>query len=78
MIKDVIDMVAEKLTEDGFDGLVNDNGECGCELGDLAPCGQIESSCMQAYKSAHSVTGVVVFSTERNLPDKRIEAIGEV
>ena len=32
------------LTENGYDGLRNPNGECACKIGDLAPC---ESDCLQ-------------------------------
>lgn len=34
----VKDMVAAFLRRGGYDGLVNCDGECGCSLGDLAPC----------------------------------------
>lgn len=45
----VLDMVAEALKAKGFDGL-HYEGECGCSVDDLAPCGQIDSHCEAGYK----------------------------
>ena len=38
------------LEANGYDGLFNENGECGCTLDDLAPCGQITGDCRAGYK----------------------------
>lgn len=46
----VIQMVRLHLQANSFDGLVNQDIECGCELGDLAPCGEIGGSCQAGYK----------------------------
>jgi hypothetical protein len=35
-IKEIIE---KHLRDNGFDGLFNADGECGCELDDLVPCG---------------------------------------
>jgi len=45
------EIVAEYLKEHGFDGLVEEDGECGCELADLFPC-QNENAlfCQAGYK----------------------------
>jgi hypothetical protein len=32
------DIIETSLVEDGFDGLCNPMLECGCFIGDLAPC----------------------------------------
>ena len=37
----VIEMVAEHLRQNGYDGLYDAYGECACEVDDLAPCGHI-------------------------------------
>ncbi|MGY5852438.1 MAG: hypothetical protein RTU92_02600 [Candidatus Thorarchaeota archaeon] len=45
------EIVAEYLKKNGFDGLVEEDGECGCELDDLFPC-QNEGAlfCQAGYK----------------------------
>ena len=44
----VIQIVEKYLRDIGADGLVEEFGECGCLLGDIAPCGDIESGCEPA------------------------------
>lgn len=47
----VIDIVANYLRKNGFDGLVSSCGECGCELNDLASCDSAEIlACRPGYK----------------------------
>lgn len=46
----VIEIVAEHLKTNGFDGLVNGDAPCGCELGDLVPCGSDFGQCKPGYK----------------------------
>jgi len=46
----VIEIVREYLEKNGFDGLFNEQGECACELNDLAPCGEIGVDCEAGYK----------------------------
>jgi len=41
----VLEMVGKYLEENGFDGLFNRDGECACEMGDLAPCDQVGADC---------------------------------
>ena len=46
----VITIIADHLRANGFDGLVNLDAECACELGDLAPfCDDIRS-CNPGYR----------------------------
>lgn len=45
----VIEMVAAALKSGGFDGLFNTDGECACQVGDLAPCGEICEGCEAGY-----------------------------
>ena len=42
----VLELVAQNLRQLGADGLCN--GECGCELGDLAPCNDYMGDCVPA------------------------------
>lgn len=43
-------MVSDRLRADGFDGLVSEDRDCGCVLGDLAPCGEIREDCEAAHR----------------------------
>lgn len=36
------ELIEEGLKKKGFDGLFNADLECGCVLGDLEPCGNID------------------------------------
>lgn len=46
----VIEIVSAHLIANGFDGLVQPAAECGCELGDLAPCAGCIDTCEPAYR----------------------------
>ena len=46
----VVQMVERFLRKNGYDGLFQPEGPCGCELGDIAPCGQIGGDCEAGYK----------------------------
>lgn len=48
----VAEIISGLLETMGFDGLVNADGECGCEVGDLFPCSCSENlrGCEPAYK----------------------------
>lgn len=43
------EIIAKHLTDNGFDGLVYP-GECGCEVDDIAPCGEYCLDCEPGYK----------------------------
>lgn len=45
-----IEVIKEYLEKNGFDGLYNNDNECGCELPDLAPCMNDISQCEVGYK----------------------------
>ena len=49
MNKKVIEIVAEHLRANGFSGLRNE-GECGCEVDHLQPCGEDFAQCEPGYK----------------------------
>lgn len=44
------EIVKNYLEQNGFGGLFNSDGECGCELPDLMPCDQPSESCCAGYK----------------------------
>lgn len=46
----VIDIVYEWLEQNGYDGLVDVDNECGCQLSDLAPCEMLGQDCEAGYK----------------------------
>jgi hypothetical protein len=46
----VIKIIAEHLTANGYGGLAAEDAECGCELADLAPCGNVGHLCEPGYK----------------------------
>jgi len=48
---DVKEIIKEYLSKNGYDGLVNAEGECGCLSDDLAPCDNMESECLPGYKT---------------------------
>lgn len=43
-------ILEEWLKANGFDGLYSD--DCGCEIGDLAPCDEPMTACEPGYLSA--------------------------
>ena len=44
----VFEIVEAHLIANGFDGLYSPS-ECGCKLGDLAPCGEMKGDCEPGY-----------------------------
>jgi len=46
---DVITILEFWLRKNGFDGLYQP-GECGCEIGELCPCGEPAPDCQAGYK----------------------------
>jgi hypothetical protein len=45
----VLKIVSDHLVRNGFAGLVSDDRECACLVGDLAPCEQIGELCEPGY-----------------------------
>lgn len=48
----VIEIVKEHLRQNGFDGLCNNETECGCHLEDFHICGENFADCVPAYRHA--------------------------
>jgi hypothetical protein len=49
--KTVMDIIRQYLRREGYDGLVDAEGECGCLIDDLAPCESDEIvGCRPGYK----------------------------
>ena len=47
----VKELIKQYAKENGFDGLVHDWGECGCEIDDLCPCELSDlADCAFGYK----------------------------
>ena len=65
--KTVREIVKDWLIHHGYDGLYNDNGECGCIIDDLIPC-QSEGieECKAGYK-------VIITEENKNRLDKNGE-----
>lgn len=49
-MKRVIEIVKAHLVAGGFDGLLQEDAECGCELADLVPCCGDFGGCTPAYR----------------------------
>lgn len=50
MTTTVKQMVKTHLEANGFDGLVNVRGQCGCEVSDLMPCQEEQADCVAGHK----------------------------
>jgi hypothetical protein len=42
-------LLQQYLVDNGYDGLVSQDGECGCLLDDLFPCDEPDGRCCPAY-----------------------------
>lgn len=47
---DVREIIKKYLVDNEYDGLVNEDGECGCQVGDLFPCGDPSPFCEAGHK----------------------------
>lgn len=54
----VLEIVTERLTADGYDGLYNPDTGCACEVGHLAPCGEISGDCIASHRRTPEISGV--------------------
>ena len=44
------DIIRKWLEQQGYDGLYNDEHQCGCLLDDLMPCGYTDDRCEAGYR----------------------------
>jgi len=44
------EIIIKYLTDNGYDGLYNNDDDCGCGIDDLLPCGASPDDCKPAYK----------------------------
>jgi hypothetical protein len=68
IMKTVEEIIKEYLKANGFDGLFNEEGECACEINDLATCGCIFMDCEPGYR-ADDPTGDYDFLIVRRKPE---------
>lgn len=66
-------IIEEYLKANGYDGLYNDVGECGCEIGDLFTCGFTEYTCEPAHKEKPDPDGEFGDAEWVMVPGKRGE-----
>ena len=65
-------IIAAWLKENNYDGLVQENCECGCEISDLMPCDNFSLSCSAGYKKdADPSTGYDFVITKKGSENKR-------
>lgn len=68
-----VDIIRKWLNENGFDGLMNTEGDpCGCHLGDFMPCGgEYVVDCKAAYKRTckHNPQSFCMVSKKDTDPD---------
>jgi hypothetical protein len=58
------------LIENQYDGLCN--RDCGCDVDDIAPCGQIGTDCQPAYRVAYPFEGGVwIYQASPEIDEKR-------
>ncbi len=54
---EVLEIVKAFLVTNHYDGLVEEYGECACEIADLAPCGQLVNDCSAGYRTTEVPQG---------------------
>ena len=55
-------MIKHYLIENKFDGVCREG--CGCEISELAPCGNMQNDCAAGYKKTHSSNGMWIITTD--------------
>lgn len=60
-------IVRKALVEMGADGLCHPDSECGCDVNDLAPCGDLGSECQPAYRKRCEKCGEDAFFPQRRI-----------
>jgi hypothetical protein len=68
------EIISKYLTDNGYEGLFNSDGECGCLLDDLCPCDGEIAECQPGYKLPGNEE--YDFSIGAEKPDKKGEKDG--
>lgn len=69
------DVICEYLKRYGYDGLVSEDRECGCIIGDLFPCDAVFENCLPAYNhTTDSHPKFPCFRMQTNKPRKKRKA----
>lgn len=78
-MSNLLDVVKAGLEKTGYDGLLNECGECGCKNSDLFPGNCFTEDCLPAYIHIHSKRPELwAMSTHKSgLTDADIELICE-
>jgi hypothetical protein len=58
---EVSEIVARWLEENGYDGLVDQDSECGCQISDLMPCEMPCQTCRAGHKRESDECGFLIF-----------------
>lgn len=78
---DVREIIQQYLQNCGYDGLYNSEGECACEIGDIAPCESLSLDCKAGYKRVDEA-GVYDFVVsgirEADVKARQLDAIKEL
>ena len=48
-MKNIKEILQAYLRVNGFDGFYNRDGECGCSVDDMMPCGECSGECAPGY-----------------------------
>jgi hypothetical protein len=67
------EVIKEYLTTNGFDGLTDPAGDCGCDLDSLVCCVNDCSDCTPGYKHPHEDFGFVIKHGPYNPTEERID-----
>lgn len=73
---DAREIIRAALRAHGADGLVNDNGECGCSLDDLMPCENTIAGlgdCKPAYEKVCPCCGETIYVSCDQLHAKAVK-----
>lgn len=59
------ELIESALKENGYDGLCNVALECGCQIGDLFPCGDLMPGCVGGYQSTDKDGNWIIVAENR-------------
>jgi hypothetical protein len=65
----LLEITTAWLKENGYDGLFNQAGMCGCKLDDLFPCSETDLNCQAGYLVEPSFDEELTFVISEVKPD---------